>query len=261
MKKIIMLGTGHGSVQKNYNTCFLIENKKERLLVDTGGSIKIMTNLKEAGYTLNDINHIFISHCHTDHLLGLCWIFKLNCLNHHKITVYSNKEVYEAIKNLIKSLYPETIQKMIYDDFTFIILEEDKEYNIAGLNITFFDCLAKENSLYGFDLKLENNKSLIFLGDETCNPKLYKRLENKEYVMHEAFCLDNDNSYPDIVKEHHATVKKVCETLKPLNIKNLILYHTEDSHKNKKELYEQEGEKYFNNNVIVPIDLEEIILR
>ena len=79
--------------------------------------------------------------------------------------------------------------------------------------------------------------------------------------MHEAFCLDNDNRYPDIVKEHHATVKKVCETLKPLNIKNLILYHTEDSHKNKKELYEQEGEKYFNNNVIVPIDLEEIILR
>ena len=150
---------------------------------------------------------------------------------------------------------------MIYIYFIFIILEEDKEYNIAGLNITFFDCLAKENSLYGFELKLNNNKNLIFLGDETCNPKLYKRLENKDYVMHEAFCLDNDNSYPDIVKEHHATVRKVCETLKPLNIKNLILYHTEDSHKNKKELYEQEGKKYFNNNVIVPIDLEEIILR
>ena len=39
MKKIIMLGTGHGSVQKSYNTCFLIENKQDRLLVDTGGSI------------------------------------------------------------------------------------------------------------------------------------------------------------------------------------------------------------------------------
>lgn len=261
MEKLIMLGTGHGSVQNSYNTCFLIESKEDKLLVDTGGSIQIITNLKETGYSLNDINHIFISHCHTDHLLGLCWIFKLNCLKHHKIKVYSNKEVYDSIKNLIKSLYPETIQKMIIEDFTFIIVEEDREYDIAGLNITFFDCLAKENSLYGFDLKLENNKSLIFLGDETCNPKLYKRIKNKDYVMHEAFCLDSDNSYPNIVKEHHATVKKVCEMLAPLNIKNLILYHTEDSHKNKKELYEKEAKKHFNNNIIVPVDLEEIILR
>ena len=116
MEKLIMLGTGHGSVQNSYNTCFLIESKEDKLLVDTGGSIQIITNLKEIGYSLNDINHIFISHCHTDHLLGLCWIFKLNCLKHHKIKVYSNKEVYDSIKNLIKSLYPETIQKMIIEN-------------------------------------------------------------------------------------------------------------------------------------------------
>ena len=42
-----------------------------------------------------------------------------------------------------------------------------------------------------------------------------------------------------------------------LNIKNLILYHTEESHKDERqELYTKEAKKYFNGNVIVPNDLE-----
>ena len=35
MERIIMLGTGHGSVMNSYNTCFLIQNNNENLLVDT----------------------------------------------------------------------------------------------------------------------------------------------------------------------------------------------------------------------------------
>ena len=42
-----------------------------------------------------------------------------------------------------------------------------------------------------------------------------------------------------------------------LDIKNLILYHTEDSHKDKrKELYKNEAQTYFKGKVIVPDDLE-----
>ena len=44
-----------------------------------------------------------------------------------------------------------------------------------------------------------------------------------------------------------------------LNIKNLILYHTEESHGiERKELYTKEGQENFNGNVIVPNDLEVI---
>ncbi len=84
----------------------------------------------------------------------------------------------------------------------------------------------------------------MFLGDETCNPILYDKLIGADYVMHEAFCLDSEGNIPKVVKEHHATVKSVCETMEPFDIKNLIIYHTEDSHKNKKELYNKEAKKY-----------------
>lgn len=78
--------------------------------------------------------------------------------------------------------------------------------------------------------------------------------------MHEAFCLDEEEPIFKAYEKHHSTVKTVCETMQPLNIKNLILYHTEDTHENKKELYTKEAKKYFSGNVIVPNDLEEIQL-
>ena len=76
MEKIIMLGTVHGFVLNLYNTCFILENGNENLLIDTGGGIDIVKNLEKKGYKLTDIHNIFISHCHTDHILGLMWIIK-----------------------------------------------------------------------------------------------------------------------------------------------------------------------------------------
>ena len=68
-----MLGTGHGFTYEMYNTCFVINDK---FLIDTGGSANIVKNMKLAGIELSDIHDIFISHTHTDHLLGLFWLLK-----------------------------------------------------------------------------------------------------------------------------------------------------------------------------------------
>lgn len=140
------------------------------------------------------------------------------------------------------------------------ILKDGEKLTIAGVEITFFDCLPRGNQLYGFETILNNGKKLIFLGDEACNPKLYNKLVDADYVMHEAFCLDEEEPTFKAYEKNHSTVKSVCENLNNLNIKNLILYHTEDTHPNKKELYTKEAKKYFHNNVIIPDDLEDIIL-
>ena len=76
MSRIVMLGVGHGGTLDLYNTCFLIKNDMGNLLVDTGGSIEIIKRLQQASVELKDIKHIFISHSHTDHILGLIWMFK-----------------------------------------------------------------------------------------------------------------------------------------------------------------------------------------
>lgn len=266
MEKIIMLGTGHGFVWNLYNTCFLLENGEYNLLVDTGGGIEIVKNLEKIGYKITDIQNIFISHCHTDHILGLLWILKkmsgLFSKGYDKsFNIYCNYEVANSIKGLYSTVFPDVRVKAIDKKINIHILHDEENINIAGENITFFDVHAKGNLLYGFETILNNGTKLIFLGDETCNPILYDRLKDADYVMHEAFCLDAEESKFKAYEKHHSTVKSVCESMQPLNIKNLILFHTEDTHENKKELYTNEAKMYYSGNVIVPDDLDEIILK
>ena len=265
MEKIIMLGTGHGFVYNLYNTCFLLENGDENLLVDTGGAIEVVKSLEKVGYKLTDIHNIFISHCHTDHILGLLWIFKgMSGLfkkgYYEPFNIYCNEETANSIRKLYSSVFPDVIVKLIDEKINIHVLHDEEKLTIAGEEITFFDVHPKSNQLYGFETVLNSGVKLVFLGDETCNPILYDRLRNADYVMHEAFCLDIEESKFKAYEKHHSTVKSVCEAMQPLNIKNLILFHTEDTHENKKELYTEEAKHYFTGNVIVPDDLEEINL-
>lgn len=267
MQKMIMLGTGHGFVFNYYNTCFILQNDDEYFLVDTGGSAHIVHYLEKLNINLNKIHDIFISHNHTDHILGLFWLLKKitgmvrSGKYTGKLNIYCNDEVATAIKNIYPNLFPGIYVTEINKYMNIIILSDQETRKIAHRDYTFFDVKATKNKLYGFETMLDNNKTLYFLGDETCNPILYDKIRNSDYVIHEAFCLDSEQDIFKPYEKKHSTVKSVCESLNSLNIKNLILCHTEDTHfDSKKQLYINEAKLYFSNNVIVPNDLEVIEL-
>ena len=265
MEKIIMLGTGNGGTLNLYNTCFVIQNDNGNFLVDTGGSIEIVKRLKMVNIDLKDMKHIFISHSHTDHILGIIWMFKklgrasINGEINTKINIYCNNVVYESIIGVSKYILPEKLINGVLDVIDFHILEDNDSLEINGIQYTFFDINARGTKQFGFECVLDG-KRLVFLGDETLNKKLYDRVMGADYVMHEAFCLDSEESIFGAYEKNHSTVKSVCMEMNELNIQNLILYHTEDTHKNKKELYTAEAKEYFDNGIIVPEDMEEIIL-
>lgn len=48
-----------------------------------------------------------------------------------------------------------------------------------------------------------------------------------------------------------------CQLAEELKVENLLLYHTEDKNiAQRKELYHNEGKKYFNGKILIPDDLE-----
>ena len=50
-------------------------------------------------------------------------------------------------------------------------------------------------------------------------------------------------------------------TSEELRAKNLILYHTEDKNlADRRKLYTEEGQQYYHGNLIVPDDLDRILL-
>lgn len=78
-EELILLGTGNATVTRCFNTCFAIKRGEEYFLVDTGGGNGIMTQLEKANIPMEAIHEIFMSHEHTDHLLGLIWLIPHDC--------------------------------------------------------------------------------------------------------------------------------------------------------------------------------------
>ena len=259
-----MLGTGSGGTLDLFNTCFVVQNDNGNFLVDCGGGIEIIRRLNNVNIDYKSIRHIFISHSHTDHVLGLFWLFKkiireaMHGLIKDKIYLYCNDVVFTTIKEVSKHILPAKLMDAIYNNVDFKILNDGDKHIINGVEYTFWDMQAKGTKLFGFECVL-NGKKLAFLGDETLNPKLYERVRGFDFVMHEAFCLESEEHIFHAYEKNHATTKYVSEVMNKLEVKNLILYHTEDSHKEqRKELYTKEAQEYFKGKVIVPNELEEI---
>ena len=82
---------------------------------------------------------------------------------------------------------------------------------------------------------------------------------NSEWLLHEAFCLYSERDIFDPYEKHHSTVKDACELAEKLQVRNLLLYHTEDRNlKERKRLYHEEGARYYHGNLFIPDDLETV---
>jgi len=266
MTKIKMLGTGHGGVMDLYNTCFAIENETGVFLVDTGGSIEIIRRLKLSGIDFKSIKNIFISHSHTDHILGLIWMLKrlgLPAIHgeiKEKINIYCNDVVCNSIKETAKAVLPGYLVDSLFNVLNFVVLENHSKYVINDVEYEFFDIISKDMKQFGFRCLLDENK-LVFLGDEPLNESLYDLVRNTDYVMHEAFCLESEVDIFNPYEKNHSTALSTARVMNKLDVKNLILYHTEESHgSERKALYTKEAKNVFAGKVIVPDDLEVIQL-
>lgn len=99
------------------------------------------------------------------------------------------------------------------------------------------------------------------MGDEPLDEKLYDDVKNIDYLLHESFCLETESDKYKPREKNHDTAKSASIKAENLNIKNLILWHTQENLREKrKEMYIKEAKENFTGNVYVPNDFDEIIL-
>lgn len=263
--KITILGTGNATVTKCYNTCFTISDNEQYFLIDAGGGNGILKILEDKNIPLTAVHDLFVSHEHTDHLLGVIWVIRMigQAMNQKKyqgdLNVYCHKELAEHLIMFCNIMLVKKVTKHFGERIHFVTAEDGQDLEILGCKLRVFDILSTKMKQYGFVLTYENGKKLTFAGDEPLNEQLFNLAKDSDWLMHEAFCLYSERDIFKPYEKHHSTAKDACELAQKLNIKNLILYHTEDKHiTERKALYTSEGKPYFDGNLFVPDDGEEI---
>ena len=190
--KIVVLGTGHGSVTKCYNTCFALEKNDEYFLVDTGGGNGIINNLKAANIEMKKIKNIFISHTHIDHILGVIWIVREYVRYYNRgyeipLNIYGNDLVINAIKIMSETLIPAGLLKYVGTMIKLNIVENGDKAKILDNDVTFIDLNAFKVKQFGFIMNYLPNKQFAFLGDEVCNEKTEKYIKDCEWIFSDAY--------------------------------------------------------------------------
>lgn len=264
---LIILGTGNATVTKCFNTCFAIQTGEEYFLVDTGGGNGILAQLEKAQIPMEAIHEIFISHEHTDHLLGLIWLIRMIATKMKRgqyegnLYIYCHEDLVDTILTITKLTVQKKFYQMIGERIFFQPVKDGEAREILGYRVQFFDIQSTKAKQYGFTLQLKNGKKFTFLGDEPYCECEEPYAKDADWLLHEAFCLYRDREIYKPYEKHHVTVKEACEDGENLGAKNLILYHTEDKNlENRRMLYTEEGRQYYHGNLIVPEDLERIIL-
>ena len=267
MEELYVLGTGNAQATRCYNTCFAVRDGDEYFLVDAGGGNGILRILEDMDIPLTSIHHIFVTHEHNDHILGMVWMIRMIATAIMKGSYEGNLTIYchDGLVDTIKTLCTLTIQKKFckcFDDrILFVPLKDGDTRQILDYEVTFFDILSTKARQFGFTTVLKNGKKLTCAGDEPYNPGCERYVAGSDWLLHEAFCLYGDRDRFKPYEKHHSTVKDACELAESLHIPNLVLWHTEDKDiAHRKERYTKEGKEYYSGQLFVPDDKERLVL-
>lgn len=263
MAELVMLGTGNAAVTQCYNTCFAVRNGEFVFLVDAGGGNGILHQLESAGITLQRIHQIFVTHTHTDHILGVVWVVRMiaQSMNAGKyrdaLQVYGHAEAMQVLEMICRSTLPAKVCAHFGKDILFCPLEDHAEFVAAGMQGCAFDIGSTKAQQFGFSLRLPCGKRFTCLGDEPYNERARDFAAGADWLLCEAFCLFEDRERFNPYEKHHSTAADAGRLAAQLGVVNLLLYHTEDKTlATRRECYTREAAAYFAGIIHVPDDLE-----
>ena len=268
--QITMLGTGNATVSQIYNTCFVLQTPSTLMLVDAGGGNGILAQLKKINVQISDIHHLFVTHAHTDHVLGGIWVIRMvaQCKGYEGLLhVYGNDKVIKVIKTIIDMILAKKQLAKVAERVVFHQLEDGERFEVGDMKLECFDIQSTKEKQFGFRAELpssdESGKPLVLacLGDEPYNELNRRYIVGADWMMCEAFCLYADRDTFKPYEKCHSTALDAGKLAEELGVKNLILYHTEEKTlANRKENYTREAAENFKGRIFVPDDLEVIEL-
>lgn len=268
MVRLIALGTGTALTYHHHCTFFVLDDGENYFLVDGGGGNESILCFTALSLDCTKFHYGFLSHEHTDHLFGMIYVLRMitYLIEQGKyegdFTLYCCDVTAEKFNAICQLLLRPSEKNLIGKRFHLVVVADQEEREILGYRFRFFDIHSTKAKQYGFQMWYDCGKLLTFLGDEPLRDGCEQYIERADWMLSEAFCLYAEREIYKPEQYHHATVRQAAENARRGNVKNLVLWHTEDetTFGIRKERYTEEAKLYFNGNVFVPEDGEILML-
>jgi ribonuclease Z len=236
--EVTLLGTGTPRLDiARLGPATLVETKGKYFLFDSGRATSV--RLQQARISPAQINHIFITHLHSDHINGLAdvwltsWIWQrqmpltvigptgtVSMMRHMK-KAYQNDIRYRAANDKLDPKHSDIISTEIAGDQ--IVYQHD------GITITAFTVnhgLVKPAFGYRID---SDDHSVVISGDTTYSDNLISHAKDVDLIVHEIADADQkllaDNPRLTKVMAYHTTPSQAALVLNQVKPKEAVFTH------------------------------------
>jgi ribonuclease BN (tRNA processing enzyme) len=252
MPVITFLGVGGAMpVQPADNhTALLVAADGATLLLDCGPTI--MRQLEQVGADAGLPTHLYLSHQHGDHILGLPMLLlnRMLFFPDQPLSVLAVPSVLHVAQQLVRLAYPDLLRR-IQDAVAFVPLLEAEQGQawpgVAGLR---YRLARAQHSVPTYALRLDwpGGASMVFSADTGPAPALARLAEGVDLLVHDAFYLtasDDDLS-------SHSAACQVGRLAAQAGVKAVALVHRRHTEQPLAQQYQAEAAKFFGGEILAP---------
>jgi len=220
---VTLLGTG-SPVPSNvrFSQSILVEAGKDKLLFDLGRGVTI--RLAQLGIPLRDVTASFLTHFHSDHLVGLPdlwltgWLPTQFASRTKPMTIYGPKGTLAMTRNL-SAAFAEDIRTRLADEKlpasgiafdAHDIAGPGLVYEHEGVKVSAFETHHGDLIEFNFGYVIEyDGKKVVISSYTTYDERIAKQAEGADLLLHEVADIDPDllTAYPRFkeITAHHTS--------------------------------------------------------
>lgn len=258
MVRVTFLGTGSAFANgRQSNIALLVEKDPVHLLIECGPPI--LYQLAQSGTSPERITHLFISHQHGDHILGvpMFLLMRAESGSQKPLFIYGNAQTIQVAQTLVQLTFPSLIRRLGSVEWAISSDDQAHQHEVTDdvRLVTQPVIHAPETPVLAVRIEFDNPPtSLVYTGDTAFTEKIVSLAYKCNLLVHETNFSEILQPHVQAAQYGHSTARQAGRTAAQAGCRMLALVHLNPQYWGQEEVLRAEAAQEFTGPVVVPSD-------